>query len=73
MIEPVRITSTIFFFGALIITILSQLLFKMWIISVICIAVQFSALTWYVLSYIPYGRDTVWGCLKNCCCSSSEN
>jgi len=72
MLEPVRITSTIFFFGALIVTILSQLLFKMWIISVICIAVQFSALTWYVLSYIPYGRESVWSCIKNCCKGSSE-
>ena len=72
MLEPVRITCTIFFFGALIVTILSQLFFKLWILSVVCIAVQFSALSWYVLSYIPYGRYAVWGCLKNCCCASSQ-
>ena len=71
MLEPVRITSTIIFFAALIGTIISQLLFDSWIIAVVCIAVQFSSLTWYVLSYIPYGRDTVWNCLKNCCSSSS--
>ena len=73
MLEPIRITSTIFFFGALITTIVSQIFFNSWILSVVCIAVQFSSLTWYILSYIPYGRQGVLACLKNCCgCSKKE-
>ena len=30
------------------------------------IIVQFLALIWYTLSYIPYARDLVWGCLTKC-------
>jgi hypothetical protein len=29
-----------------------------------CTPAQFCALAWYTLSFIPYGRDMVWGCLS---------
>lgn len=38
------------------------------VIGVLCmIAVQFLALVWYTISYIPYARDLVWRMLGNCC------
>ena len=30
------------------------------------IIIQFLALVWYTLSYIPYARDLVWGCVTKC-------
>lgn len=38
------------------------------VIGVLCmILVQFLALVWYTLSYIPYARDLVWRMMANCC------
>ena len=31
------------------------------------VLVQFLALVWYTLSYIPFARDMVLSCLKGCC------
>ena len=36
------------------------------ILVVVMIIIQFLALVWYTLSYIPYARDLVWGCVTKC-------
>lgn len=37
------------------------------VIAVICmVIVQFMALVWYTLSYIPYARDLVWTAMTKC-------
>ena len=33
---------------------------------ILMIIVQFLALIWYTLSYIPYARDLVWSCITKC-------
>jgi len=33
-------------------------------ILILLIICQFLALAWYTLSFIPYGRDMVWGCCR---------
>lgn len=36
---------------------------------IFCICLQFCALMWYCLSWIPYGRDMLLKCCKRCCAS----
>lgn len=43
----------------------------MWL--VISVLLQFLALIWYSLSYLPFARDLVKSCLINTCCSSCKN
>ena len=33
--------------------------------NIICIVVQFCAMAWYALSYIPYGRRIFKSCLRS--------
>ena len=37
------------------------------VLVLLSVLVQFLALIWYTLSYIPFARDAVLGCLKSCC------
>lgn len=34
-----------------------------------CIALQFAALTWYTLSFIPFARDLAKNCIVSMCCN----
>ena len=36
------------------------------IVVLICILIEYLAYFWYSLSYIPYGREIVCKCIKNC-------
>ena len=49
-----------FFTATLFGTLVSTFVIKVQILSLLCVVAQFSALTWYMLSYIPYGQQ----CLK---------
>ena len=35
------------------------------LVVLICIVVQFCAMTWYALSYIPFGRRLLKSCLRS--------
>jgi hypothetical protein len=37
------------------------------IVVLICVIMQSCALTWYMLSYIPFARQAVTNCLGVCC------
>jgi hypothetical protein len=39
---------------------------------VLCILVQFVAMCWYVLSYIPFARQVVCSAVKGCCGCSDD-
>ena len=39
----------------------------------VLVVVQFCAMVWYMLSYVPYGRSMAKNCVKkNCCCEEVE-
>jgi hypothetical protein len=71
MLKPVRATVSLIFIGSMIMTLVSAFFFSK-ILTVIFVVVQFCALVWYVLSYIPYGRECCKKCLKSCCCDDSD-
>lgn len=81
MVKPTRLAATAIFFGGLILTLIAVFavidrasLFKLNILKLkdkgtllvlLGVLIQFGALVWYCLSYIPYART----CVKNCCSS----
>jgi hypothetical protein len=60
MLAPERRTASLLYLGALAGSLISVFILKWQIISFFFIVIQFCALTWYMLSYIPYGQV----CLK---------
>uniref|UniRef100_A0A7S0YNV7 Vesicle transport protein n=1 Tax=Hemiselmis tepida TaxID=464990 RepID=A0A7S0YNV7_9CRYP len=50
--------------AAMVGTIYSALWLRVWIMVLACIGVQFAALVWYSLSYIPFGRQLAARFLK---------
>lgn len=66
MFHSKRIVATLIYLATLIGTLVVAFTVDS-VPAVICmIIVQFLALIWYTLSYIPYARDLVWGCLTKC-------
>ena len=49
------------YLGTLIGTLVSVFYIKIQLLSFALVVCQFSALTWYMLSYVPYGQQ----CLRN--------
>ena len=47
-------------------TLVSACYFQSFGMTLVFLGVQWCALVWYCLSYIPYGRQMVGGCLKSC-------
>lgn len=45
-------------------TLVSVYFFKSALLTILCVVVQFCSYVWYVLSYIPYGRDIAGRMLK---------
>ena len=57
MLDPIRKGASLIFIFSIILTIISIYLFKSKLLVVLCVIIQFGAFIWYVMSYIPYGRD----------------
>lgn len=72
MLDPKRATVSIIFVSSMAMTLVSALVIKSNIMVICFTAVQFCSLVWYVLSYIPYGRQYCMKCLKSCCCGGEE-
>ena len=56
MLAAERRTASLLYMGALAGTLTSVFILKWQIISFFFVVIQFCALTWYMLSYIPYGQ-----------------
>jgi hypothetical protein len=72
MFAETRFITTCVFFGMMIAT-LSVAFYPGNIIGrgfilVICIFCQFCALAWYTMSFVPYAREMVGGCIRDRCC-----
>jgi len=61
-----RRISSVVFLGALVMTLVSALVFKIAILTLCFILVQICAFVWYVASYFPWGREIIAGCGKKC-------
>lgn len=59
MFNPTRVLATSTALIFLVLTLVSALVIKKTGLTFICCVVQFLAMTWYSLSYIPYARDAV--------------
>ncbi|KAL1408551.1 hypothetical protein Q8F55_005364 [Vanrija albida] len=59
MFKPVRIAATIIMFLALAMVFVSAFLLKPAFLCIIFVIIEYCAMTWYSLSYIPYARSAV--------------
>ncbi|KAK7494799.1 hypothetical protein BaRGS_00013926 [Batillaria attramentaria] len=66
MFAKTRVIATILVFVMMILTLVCALAVKNAALAIICCVLQFLALTWYSLSYIPYARDVVKKCFSAC-------
>jgi hypothetical protein len=57
MMDVKRRTATLVYLASLVLTIVAAFLVKSRLLCLLCIAVQYMALLWYSLSYIPYGQS----------------
>ena len=60
MTDPIRRNASIIFISSLFMTLVSVYCFHSRLLTIIFVFAQFCSFIWYILSYIPYGRD----CLK---------
>ncbi|XP_067945796.1 vesicle transport protein SFT2B-like [Watersipora subatra] len=67
MADPTRIICTIVLLVCIVLTILSALLWDSVPLAIIFCIIQFLALAWYSISYIPFARDAVIKGATSCC------
>ncbi|XP_018011455.1 vesicle transport protein SFT2B-like, partial [Hyalella azteca] len=66
MFAPTRLVATIIMILALIMTLISVFVLGNKMLALVMVFVQFLAMTWYSLSYIPYARDAAKKCFESC-------
>ncbi|XP_066970049.1 vesicle transport protein SFT2A isoform X1 [Macrobrachium rosenbergii] len=66
MFSKTRIVATIIMFTALILTLVAAFAVKKKALTLLLVIIQFLAMTWYSLSYIPYARDAAKKCFASC-------
>ncbi|XP_043925452.1 vesicle transport protein SFT2A isoform X1 [Protopterus annectens] len=66
MFEPTRLIATIVVILCLILTLCAALWWGKKGLAVLFCILQFLAMTWYSLSYIPFARDAVMKCCTSC-------
>ena len=65
MTAATRWVAALIYLVAMAMTLVSCFVIKSGLIVLICIVVQFCAMAWYALSYIPYGRRIFKSCLRS--------
>ncbi|XP_078001491.1 vesicle transport protein SFT2B-like [Glandiceps talaboti] len=66
MFSEKRIIATIIVIISFILTLMAGLWWSISALALIFCIIQFLALTWYALSYIPFARDAVKKCFSSC-------
>lgn len=66
MFAKTRIIATIIMFVALIMTLIAAFVVHKKGLALLMVIIQFLAMTWYSLSYIPYARDAAKKCFASC-------
>ena len=72
MLEPARALNTIILLGSMAATIVFAIIGVWSGFVYISIGVQYVAMVWYILSYIPHGQEFCAGCMKSCCAGCKE-
>ncbi|XP_059506202.1 SFT2 domain containing 2a isoform X2 [Stegostoma tigrinum] len=66
MFEPTRLVATIVMLVCLVCTLCSAFWWKKAALALIFCILQFFAMAWYSISYIPFARDAVIKCFTTC-------
>jgi len=56
------------YLGCIIMTLISALVLKNPVLTIVFLLLQFVALAWYVLTYIPFGTTLARKCAETFCC-----
>lgn len=59
MFDEYRWTSSVLYVGSLFLTLFVALILQSVLLCLFCCVIQYAALLWYTLSYVPYGRDAL--------------
>jgi len=65
MMNPNRLIATIVYVLALALTLVAAFLIKSQLLVLVAVIIQFCALVWYCLSYIPFARQLLSGLCSN--------
>ncbi|XP_056327264.1 vesicle transport protein SFT2A [Danio aesculapii] len=66
MFEPTRLIATIMMLLFLVLTLCAVFWWNKRALAIIFCILQFLAMTWYSISYIPFARDAVIKCFTTC-------
>ncbi|XP_056105448.1 vesicle transport protein SFT2A isoform X1 [Rhinichthys klamathensis goyatoka] len=66
MFEPTRIIATIMMLLCLVLTLCAVFWWHKKGLAILFCILQFLAMTWYSISYIPFARDAVMKCFTSC-------
>ena len=67
MFHGTRFVATCVYLGSLIMTLVRAVELKSFPLTILFLAIQWCALMWYCMSYIPGGRAMLKGLVKACC------
>ena len=67
MFHGTRFVATCVYLGSLIMTLVCAVELKSFPLTILFLAIQWCALMWYCMSYIPGGRAMLKGLVKACC------
>lgn len=59
MFDEYRFTATTLYLGSMFLSFFVAIIFKSVVLCLLCGVLQYTALVWYSLSYVPYGRETL--------------
>lgn len=66
MLDPVRIYATAIYLASIIIALFCALYVRNMLLTLLAIVLEFAALVWYSLSYIPFARSMVSKIMASC-------
>ncbi|KAK2160456.1 hypothetical protein LSH36_133g05049 [Paralvinella palmiformis] len=66
MFDPNRLIATIIMLVCIALTLCAALWWHIPILAILFCVIQFLAMTWYCLSYIPFARDAIKKCFGSC-------
>lgn len=69
MASSSRWIAALVYLAAMVMTLVSAFKIQIGLVTVACIVVQFCAMVWYCMSYIPFGRQM----LAKCCAGVLES
>lgn len=66
MAEPNRAVASLIYLSSAVLTLVAALKLRSLILTLLFALIQFFALIWYVLSYVPYAKALVSGTVSSC-------